>query len=127
MLSGLQSLAAVESKNSETDALENLGMFMLNCIKTAISSKKWYILKNKFFASDNKHDLSFLLDDMEALLNEEIKNAKETVALVEKDSRLGWEPRMLYITDKYHLEWKIRQVKAVIEFEIGDYRKSLDL
>lgn len=127
MLSGLQSLAAVESKNSETDALENLGMFMLNCIKTAISSKKWYILKNKFFASDNKHDLSFLLDDMEALLNEEIKNAKETVALVEKDSRLGWEPRMLYITDKYHLEWKIRQVKAVIEFEIGDYRKSLEL
>ena len=58
---------------------------------------------------------------------EEIKNAEDTIPLVEADSRLGWEPTMEYMTDREHLEWKIRQVKSVIEYDIAKFRKIIDL
>ena len=63
----------------------------------------------------------------EALLNEELENVCDTIPLVEYDSRLGWEPSMLYMTDKWHLEWKVRQVRYVIDSEIGRYRQALAL
>jgi len=47
--------------------------------------------------------------------------------VVESDSRLGWEPSMEYVTDKWHLEWKIKQVKNVLENEIPVYRKILKI
>jgi len=74
-----------------------------------------------------KEAMSEVYDNMEALLEEELVNVNDTIPLVEKDSRLGWEPSMLYMTDKWHLEWKIRQVRYVIDTEIGKYRKALEL
>ena len=70
---------------------------------------------------------SELLDKIEALAWKEIKNAEDTIPLVEADSRLGWEPTMEYMTDREHLEWKIRQVKSVIEYDIAKFRKIIDL
>ena len=48
----------------------------------------------------------------------EIKNAEQTIPLVQADSRLGWEPSMEYIGSEYHLRWKIRQVRQVLDNEI---------
>ena len=48
----------------------------------------------------------------------EIQNAQQTIPLVEADSRLGWEPSMEYIGSVYHLNWKIRQVRQVLDTEI---------
>ena len=45
---------------------------------------------------------------------------------VELDSRLGWEPSMEYVCDKWHLEWKVRQVNSALR-EIEIYRKMLEL
>ena len=59
------------------------------------------------------------------LAKKEIDNAEATIPLVEMDSRLGWEPSMEYMTDKAHLEWKIRQVRNVLKNEIPQYRKLL--
>ena len=67
-----------------------------------------------------------LLEEIEALAHEEIRNAEETMEYVELDSRLGWEPSMEYVGDKWHLEWKIRQVNSALR-EIGDYRRMLSL
>ena len=64
---------------------------------------------------------------METLLLEERKNAEETIPLVQLDSRLGWEPSMEYMTDEEHLLWKIRQVNYVLDYEIKNERKALDL
>ena len=45
---------------------------------------------------------------------------------MEADSRLGWEPSMEYVGDKWHIEWKIRQVESALR-EINSYRKMLHL
>jgi hypothetical protein len=55
----------------------------------------------------------------------EIANAQATIPLVDADSRLGWEPSMEYMTDRAHLEWKIAQMRLVLEEEIPEYRRKL--
>ena len=62
---------------------------------------------------------------MTALLKNELENTKATIPLVVEDSRLGWEPSMLYMTDKWHLEWKIRQVEYTLQYEMVEYKQSL--
>jgi hypothetical protein len=64
---------------------------------------------------------------MAALAEEEIANAQATIPLVEKDSRLGYEPTMEYMCDRAHLEWKIAVVQRVISHEIPEHRRSLSL
>ena len=54
------------------------------------------------------------------------KNAEETIELVEKDSRLGWEPSMEYMGDREHIEWKIKHTKYVIDAEIASQKAAID-
>ena len=67
-----------------------------------------------------------ILTQLEELAAEEIANARATIPIVEQDSRLGWEPGMEYVCDKWHLEWKIRQVESALR-EIASYRQMLQL
>ena len=53
-------------------------------------------------------------------------NVLDTIPLVEKDSRLGWEPRMDYVCDAEHLQWKLRQLAIAFE-EVEAYRKMINL
>ena len=76
--------------------------------------------------STTKEEALALLDEIEKLAYVEIENAKDTIPAVETDSRIGWEPSMEYVTDKWHLEWKIRQVHAALR-EIATYRGCLNL
>ena len=73
-----------------------------------------------------KTKINEYIDSMIQLAKEEIKNAEDTIPLVEADSRLGWEPSMEYMTDVYHLKWKIEQVRHVIEKELPEYKASLN-
>ena len=57
---------------------------------------------------------------LELCLNE-VKNAEDTIPLVEFDSRLGYEPSMEYMTDKAHIDWKLGLIKEVIEKELPSY------
>ena len=59
------------------------------------------------------------------IAQEELENARATIPLVEQDSSLGYEPSMDYVTDRSHLEWKIRQLTSVLERDIPQYRKSI--
>jgi hypothetical protein len=63
-----------------------------------------------------------VLERMRALAVSEIENAAAAIPLVEADSRLGWEPSMEYMADRAHLEWKIAQVRHVLDTEIPAYR-----
>ena len=63
-----------------------------------------------------------LLDEIEALLLRERKNAEDTIPIVEADSSIGFEGSMLYMCDKAHLEWKIRHTDYVLNIELGELR-----
>ena len=41
------------------------------------------------------------------------------------DSRLGWEPSMEYTTDRAHLEWKLEQLRRVVEEELPELIEKL--
>lgn len=124
---GLKCLSEAPERNEKLCELENLCHFLKNCALTGVNTKKWHVLICKMDAEDRREELLKIYSDMEALLRCEEENVKDTIPLVEADSSLGFEPSMLYMTDKWHLEWKLRQLKYVIDAEIGGYRKSLAL
>ena len=67
-----------------------------------------------------------ILDEMEAILREERKNAEDTIPLVDADSALGFEPSMLYMCDRWHLEWKIRHTDYVLGTELAELRGAIE-
>lgn len=125
MNSGISALKEIEDKNENLLRLINLTEFMANAITTGIHAKKWYVLKCKANVEENAEKLSEIFDDMETLLLEEIENAKAAIPLVENDSRLGFEPYMMYMTTPWQIDWKIRQVNYVIDIELKKMRASL--
>ncbi len=124
---GVASLYAAKERNEKLDKLTGLGHFIANCVKTGIRAKEWHVLKSRQYVETTKEGLSAVYDEMEALLKAEIENAKDTIPLVEQDSRLGWEPTMLYMTDRARLEWKIHQVEYILTCELANLRKGLEL
>ncbi len=126
IVEGLCALDSAPTENAALAKLKNLGRFILATTTTGINAKRWFILKNRFFAEPDREKLSQMLDEMETLLKSEIENAKSAIPLVEADSRLGWEPRMIYLTDREHIEWKIAQVEGVLKYEVAAYRDCLE-
>ena len=59
-----------------------------------------------------------VLLEMLAIAKAEIQNAKNTIPLVEANSRLGYEKEYGYSCDKEHLEWKIRLAERMIQEEL---------
>ena len=43
-------------------------------------------------SAQSKAELAQIYDELEALLEQEVENAKSAIEYVESDSRLGWEP-----------------------------------
>ena len=105
--------------------LLGLGQFVLRCIRTVIHVKEWWKLNQRLLSESDPRKLSAALDQMVEVAEREIRNAEETIPLVEQDSRLGWEPTMEYVTDADHLRWKIAQVRAVVDGEIPEYRQAV--
>ncbi len=117
---------ADENKRDEARRLEALGKFIRASIVTTMHIKEWWQLNMAMQNCKTAEDAGSYLDKIEALAYEEMKNVRELIPYVEFDSRLGWEPSMEYVCDKWHLEWKIRQVESTLR-EIADYRKMLFL
>lgn len=97
--------------------LYGIGRFMQYTARTAVNTKMWYLLKLEFLKNGgNKKDIA---EKMAGIAKNEIENAQKTIPLVERDSRLGFEPSMEYMCDKAHLEWKIfhteKAINAIIE------------
>lgn len=104
--------------------MKNLAEFIRHFIITTINIKRWWLLNTRLQASDNASTMMKILDELETLAAEEMQNVEATISIVEKDSRLGWEPSMEYVCDKWHLEWKLRQVESALR-EIKIYRIML--
>lgn len=116
-----------ERKRPAGEQLLNLGRFMNNCVITVINVKRWWKLNQQLMVADSPHGTGKLLAEMEKIARQEIVNTERTIPLVEKDSRLGWEPSMDYMTDAGHLRWKIAQVQTVLNCEFPEYRRATNL
>ena len=127
MNQGIEVFESIPEKNKKLLYMINLGRFIALCVKTNIDAKRWYILKCRLNAEFTKEGLYSILNEMEELLQGQIEVAKSAIPLVEADSRLGWEPSMHYLTDREHLEWKIRQIKFVLNKEIVNFKKSIEI
>ncbi len=103
-----------------------LGEFIHHSVRTTTTVKRWWLLNARLQASADRAEMFSILDQLVALAESEIENARATIPAVECDSRLGWEPSMEYVCDRWHLEWKIRQVKSALR-EISLYRQMLSL
>ena len=88
----------------------------------------------KSLADAERLALGAIFDDIPAEVREDaIANllakfpAENPIPLVEADSALGFEASMLYVTDRRHLEWKLRQIDFVVNIEMRQMRDGLAL
>lgn len=102
-------------KQPAGEKMLNLAYFIANSIQTAIHVKQWYLLNMQLRIASDPAQAKQLCVQLIQLANAEKANAENTVALVEADSRLGWEPTMHYMTDAAHLKWKIEQTRQVAQ------------
>lgn len=127
---GLELLKDIISKVKNNRKLTNaeylyaLGKYMYNSVKTTINIKKWYLLTMDLKTCADAQKASTILDELIKVAAIERENVLDTIPYVEQDSRLGWEPSMEYVCDKWHLEWKLCQLDFALK-EIEDYRKIL--
>ncbi len=124
MRQGVRLLETIQNPNEALQKLTNLGAYIANCTHTVRNAKQWYRLVCKMRAEEEKSTYLAILDQMEQLLEDEAENARLTIPLVEFDSRLGWEPTGGYICDAKRLNWKLRQVRYIIDTEIATLRRQ---
>ena len=109
-----------ERKRANAIKIMNLGKFIANTAKTVVAIKEWK-KRRDLLTDTHGAERNRLVDEMMQIAKEEIKNAQNTIPLVEFDSSLGYEASMEYMCDKEHLEIKIDLVKKVIENELPKY------
>lgn len=125
MKNGVNILKTLETSNEELLYLINLGEYITHCVITGIHAKEWYLVTGRLKTETEREKVLLLIDEAEKLLLAEKENAIATIPIVEKDSRLGWEPSMDYIGDKKHIEWKLRHLEYVLDYELGCYKNGV--
>ena len=112
-----------ERKKENAYRILALCLFYRNTLRTTIGVKEFAKRKNSLLDTHGK-ERNKLVDEMLELCRAEVKNAEDTIPLVEFDSRLGYEPSMEYMTDKAHIDWKLALIKDVIEKELPSYYEN---
>jgi hypothetical protein len=67
-----------------------------------------------------------IISGIKKVANAEIKNAERSLKCVDQDSAIGFEPCMGYAGGRIYIEWKIRQVKHMLQHELSVYEKALE-
>ena len=125
MEKGVAALTAAPAQCESLVRLRNLGQFIANCVKTGIAAKRMHLLDVELQRTPDVARQHAICDEIEALLVAERKNAEDTIPLVDADSSLGFEPSMLYMCDRWHLEWKIRHTDYVLGTELRELRAAI--
>lgn len=73
--------------------------------------------------SDKREERSRLLDEMTALLKEELTRTTESLETARRDSRLGYEWEQDYIYWPHTLEEKLKLLRVTLNEQIPGYRK----
>lgn len=109
-----------ETKQKNALLMLNMCRFVANAARTTVNVKKWRLGKEILMGGDCSERRSAAAN-MRQIGLAELENARNTIALVEYDSRLGYEPSMEYMCDREHIEWKIRMTERVIDEELSEY------
>ena len=109
-----------EKKREEAARVLALGAFIRNTVRTSINYKEFYKRKCRLLQTHGA-ERNKLVDEMLDICRAEVKNAEETIPMVEFDSRLGYEPSMEYKCDRERIEWKLKLIKEVIDTELPSY------
>ena len=105
-----------ENKRDDARRIAGVAQFVGRTYLTTYHVKRWY--REKLSIKENDGDIAEHIDELKRIGTLEIENVKAAIPLVEFDSRLGYEPSMDYVADRAHLEWKLEQVKRVLEEEL---------
>ena len=109
-----------ERKKENANRILALCLFYRNTLRTTINLKEFF--KRKFILkSTHGEERNSLVSEMLEICKNEVKNAENTIPLVEFDSRLGFEPSMEYMTDRAHIEWKLNLMEDLINRELPSY------
>ncbi|MBR2406658.1 MAG: hypothetical protein IKB04_06475 [Clostridia bacterium] len=122
---GVELLKTIGNANEELEYLINLGEYISCHVQTGIHAKQWFLAKSKAASADTPAQVRENLEMLRSIAKAERANAERAIPFVERDSRLGWEPSMEYITDAEHIRWKLRHLDYVEEFEFECYEKSI--
>lgn len=109
-----------ERKKHNAEKIVNLAKFMANVARTVAAVKEWKKRKD-ILLDTHGEERNRLVNEMLEIARIEVLNAKNTIPLVEFDSRLGYEPSMEYMCDREHLEIKINFCEEVIKNELPNY------
>ena len=122
---GIDIFASIKKKSKEILKLINMGKYMICCFTTDIHVKQMYIYRQRLSVVPTRLEATRLIENIKKLAIKEIKNCERAIKVVDKDSALGYEPCMGYAGDRVHIEWKIRQVKHMLENELSIREKGL--
>lgn len=126
MRQGIEVLETIADPCDELLRLINLGKYIAAVVVTGYNTKRWYVAKSKLLTEQDSEQIQKLFSELSQIAEEELQNAESTIPLVEADSRLGWEPGMDYLGGKNAIEWKIRQVRYVLDSELPKYKQSFE-
>lgn len=114
-----------ELREEDADRMLLLGDFICHCVRTTINAKNWLLHNLVVMSKDaTREEKIAAAKAMIPIAEAEGKNARATLPIVSKDSRLGWEPSMEYMCDPEHILWKLDQIKHVVEVEIPEFIKE---
>lgn len=109
-------------KQAKASRFAGIVAFIANTLRTTVHVKQWFeqrlVLENAAASSGEKRRAAL---KMKEIAQKEIENARNTIPLVEADSRLGFEPSMDYMCDKEHLLLKIEHTKMVVDRQLSVY------
>ena len=89
--------------------------------------KQMYIYRHRLLIASTKKEMQSIISGIKKVANAEIKNSERSLKCVDQDSAIGFEPCMGYAGDRIHIEWKIRQVKHMLKYELSIYENALNL
>lgn len=122
---GLNIFKSLERKTKQIKRLMNMGEYMICCFTTDINVKRMYIYRQRLLIAATRREVKNIIYAIKKLGLTEIKNAEKAIKIVDRDSSLGYEPSMGYGGDRAHIEWKIRQVKNMLNNELAIYENGL--
>ncbi len=115
-----------ERKQPSAQKMIALGKYCLATLRTTLHTKQCWVENNLLMVECDNAKAEEILQRIEAITRAELANVEETKTFVDVDSALGYEPTMDYVCDQERLDWKIRQLRSVLEVQIPYYRKGFD-
>ena len=117
--------ATPPAKLERAEKIAGVGMFFGHGLRTMFHVKRWWLLNKRLEIEWDFEKAGGIMDELEEIIRAERVNVETAIPLVDADSRLGWEPSMEYMADKWHLKWKLRQLDNLLAHTMKAYRSTL--